>query len=102
MALTAARTRAPPARRPAELTEVDDPVPPEASPTTRSKPAVAFGLLEPLRERIQSGMPAHGSCAGLICRPTRSWTAVIECSDPSHPATSVDDRHHLGAGAPPT
>jgi 5'-phosphate synthase pdxT subunit len=25
-----------------------------------------FGLLEPLRERLSNGMPAYGSCAGMI------------------------------------
>ncbi len=30
------------------------------------KLAVAFGLLEPLRERIRAGLPAYGSCAGMI------------------------------------
>ncbi len=30
------------------------------------KLAVAFELLEPLRERIRAGLPAYGSCAGMI------------------------------------
>ena len=25
-----------------------------------------FGLLEPLRERVHGGLPAYGSCAGMI------------------------------------
>jgi 5'-phosphate synthase pdxT subunit len=53
-------------RRPAELAEVDGLVIPGGESTTMSKLAVLFGLLEPLRERIRTGMPAYGSCAGMI------------------------------------
>jgi 5'-phosphate synthase pdxT subunit len=31
-----------------------------------SKLAVTFELLEPIRKRIAGGMPAYGSCAGMI------------------------------------
>ncbi|GAC1379938.1 MAG: hypothetical protein NVSMB48_04930 [Marmoricola sp.] len=31
-----------------------------------SKLAVAFGLFEPLRERLRDGLPALGTCAGMI------------------------------------
>jgi len=31
-----------------------------------SKLAVTFGLIEPLRKRVAAGMPAYGSCAGMI------------------------------------
>jgi 5'-phosphate synthase pdxT subunit len=31
-----------------------------------SKLAVDFGVLEPLQKRIASGLPAYGSCAGMI------------------------------------
>ena len=30
------------------------------------KLAAEFGLLEPLRQRVAEGMPAYGSCAGMI------------------------------------
>ena len=30
------------------------------------KLAIAFDLLDPLRERVAAGMPVYGSCAGLI------------------------------------
>jgi len=53
-------------RRPAELAEVDGLVIPGGESTTMIKLAVAFGLLEPLRERIRAGLPAYGSCAGMI------------------------------------
>jgi 5'-phosphate synthase pdxT subunit len=53
-------------RRPGELAEVQGLVIPGGESTTISKLAAAFGLLEPLRERVRSGMPAFGSCAGMI------------------------------------
>jgi 5'-phosphate synthase pdxT subunit len=53
-------------RRPAELAEVDGLVIPGGESTTMIKLAVAFELLEPLRERIRAGLPAYGSCAGMI------------------------------------
>lgn len=53
-------------RRPAELDDVDALVIPGGESTTMYKLAIAFDLLEPLRERVGSGMPAYGSCAGLI------------------------------------
>lgn len=53
-------------RRPAELARVDALVIPGGESTTISKLAVEFGLLEPVRDRIRAGMPAYGSCAGMI------------------------------------
>jgi 5'-phosphate synthase pdxT subunit len=55
-----------PIRRPSELAGVDGLVIPGGESTTISKLAVIFELMEPLRERIASGMPAYGSCAGMI------------------------------------
>jgi 5'-phosphate synthase pdxT subunit len=65
-ALRRCGARAVPVRRPAELAEVDGLVIPGGESTTMSKLAVAFDLLEPLRERVRAGMPAYGSCAGMI------------------------------------
>lgn len=65
-ALTAAGAQAVPVRRPAELAAVDGLVIPGGESTTMSKLAVIFGMLEPLRERVGAGMPAYGSCAGMI------------------------------------
>jgi 5'-phosphate synthase pdxT subunit len=53
-------------RRPEELAEVDGLVIPGGESTTMSKLATAFGLLEPLRDRVRAGLPAYGSCAGMI------------------------------------
>jgi pyridoxal 5'-phosphate synthase pdxT subunit len=53
-------------RRPAELAGLDGIVLPGGESTTIGKLAVIFGLLEPLREAIAGGLPAYGSCAGMI------------------------------------
>ncbi|MGP3969131.1 pyridoxal 5'-phosphate synthase glutaminase subunit PdxT [Streptomyces sp. 6N223] len=65
-ALEAAGATALPVRRPEELGRVQGLVIPGGESTTISKLAAAFGLLEPMRERVRSGMPAYGSCAGMI------------------------------------
>jgi 5'-phosphate synthase pdxT subunit len=64
--LERAGARAVPVRRPAELAEVDGLVLPGGESTTMSRLLESFELLEPLRERIAGGMPAYGSCAGMI------------------------------------
>jgi len=53
-------------RRPEELAAVDGLVIPGGESTTMVKLATAFDLLEPLRDRIRDGLPAYGSCAGMI------------------------------------
>jgi pyridoxal 5'-phosphate synthase pdxT subunit len=53
-------------RRPEELDTVDALVIPGGESTTISKLAVEFGLLDPIRKRVEEGMPAYGSCAGMI------------------------------------
>lgn len=53
-------------RTPAELAAVDALVIPGGESTTMARLARVFDLLEPLRERIGTGMPAYGSCAGMI------------------------------------
>ncbi|MBB6348615.1 pyridoxal 5'-phosphate synthase glutaminase subunit PdxT [Nonomuraea muscovyensis] len=53
-------------RRPAELEAVDGLVIPGGESTTMWKLAETFELLEPLRLRVKEGMPAYGSCAGMI------------------------------------
>jgi len=55
-----------PVRRPAELDECDGLVIPGGESTTMVKLARTFDLLEPLQQRIGSGMPAFGTCAGMI------------------------------------
>ena len=53
-------------RRAGELAAVDALVIPGGESTTMWKLAVAFDMAEPLRKRISGGMPAFGSCAGMI------------------------------------
>ena len=55
-----------PVRRPAELAAVDGLVVPGGESTTMVKLAHRFGMLEPLRAAVRSGLPAYGSCAGMI------------------------------------
>jgi pyridoxal 5'-phosphate synthase pdxT subunit len=65
-ALSAAGATASTVRRPAELAAVDSLVIPGGESTTMYKLAVAFDLFSPLRDRLAGGMPAYGSCAGMI------------------------------------
>ncbi|WP_433323991.1 pyridoxal 5'-phosphate synthase glutaminase subunit PdxT [Spirillospora sp. CA-294931] len=65
-ALQAAGARTSTVRRPEELEAVDALVIPGGESTTMWKLARTFELMEPLRKRIESGMPAYGSCAGMI------------------------------------
>lgn len=57
-------------RRLAELESVDAIIIPGGESTTIDKLLRAFELFEPLRERIASGMPVMGSCAGMILLAT--------------------------------
>ncbi|MFD7239168.1 pyridoxal 5'-phosphate synthase glutaminase subunit PdxT [Streptomyces syringium] len=66
IALAAADAVARPVRRPEELDDLDGLVIPGGESTTMSKLAVAFGMLEPLRERVKAGLPVYGTCAGMI------------------------------------
>ncbi|MFC6088811.1 pyridoxal 5'-phosphate synthase glutaminase subunit PdxT [Saccharothrix sp. BKS2] len=66
VALAEADALARPIRRPEELAEVDGVVLPGGESTTISRLLATFDLLEPLRARIKEGMPAYGSCAGMI------------------------------------
>jgi pyridoxal 5'-phosphate synthase pdxT subunit len=65
-ALEAVGAKAVAVRRPAELEAVDGLIIPGGESTTMWKLAETFELLEPLRMRIKGGMPAYGSCAGMI------------------------------------
>jgi 5'-phosphate synthase pdxT subunit len=65
-ALRASGAEAVAVRRPSELAAVDALVLPGGESTTMIKLSKAFDLLDPVRERIEAGMPAYGSCAGMI------------------------------------
>jgi 5'-phosphate synthase pdxT subunit len=63
-------------RRVSELEAVDGLVIPGGESTTIAKLAAAFDLLDPLRKRIADGMPAYGSCAGMILLADRVLDGV--------------------------
>jgi 5'-phosphate synthase pdxT subunit len=64
--LEEAGARAIAVRRPAEVERVDALVMPGGESTTMYKLARTFDLFEPLRDRLREGMPAFGTCAGMI------------------------------------
>ncbi len=53
-------------RRPSELAQVDALVIPGGESTTMDKLVRAFDLHDAIRARLAAGMPAYGSCAGMI------------------------------------
>ena len=65
-ALTRLGVRTLAVRRPAELEACDALVLPGGESTTMAKLAGIFELTEPLRKRLADGMPAFGTCAGMI------------------------------------
>jgi pyridoxal 5'-phosphate synthase pdxT subunit len=75
-ALTESGVEAVTVRRISELESVDGLVIPGGESTTIVKLAVAFDLLDPLRKRIADGMPAYGSCAGMILLADRVLDGV--------------------------
>jgi pyridoxal 5'-phosphate synthase pdxT subunit len=75
-ALTDSGAEAVTVRRVSELDTVDGLVIPGGESTTIVKLAVAFDLLDPLRKRIADGLPAYGSCAGMILLADRVLDGV--------------------------
>jgi 5'-phosphate synthase pdxT subunit len=69
-----------------ELADVDAIVIHGGESTTIGKLLDRFELLEPLRERIDDGMPAFGTCAGLILMARD----VIGDEDAPHRLASLD------------
>lgn len=65
-ALSDAGAEAVTVRRRTELDSVQALVIPGGESTAMSKLLREFELLEPLRDRLADGMPAYGSCAGMI------------------------------------
>lgn len=53
-------------RRASELAEVDGIVLPGGESTTMYKLARTFELFDPLQQAIRAGLPAYGTCAGMI------------------------------------
>lgn len=65
-------------RRPEELAEVDALVIPGGESSVMDKLVRLFGMQEPLREAISSGMPVFGTCAGLIMMADTIVDAISE------------------------
>lgn len=53
-------------RYPQQLDELDGIILPGGESTTIGKLLVSTGMLEPLREKILTGLPVWGTCAGMI------------------------------------
>jgi 5'-phosphate synthase pdxT subunit len=65
-ALAAVGVQAIRVRRPEEVERIDGLVIPGGESTVMDKLVRAFGLYEPLRAALAAGLPAYGSCAGMI------------------------------------
>ena len=65
-ALAAAGAHPVAVRTPEQLDQVGGLIIPGGESTTMWKLAVAFDLMEPVRKRLEAGMPAFGCCAGMI------------------------------------
>ena len=65
-ALTACGATAVPVRRPEEIAHLDGIVLPGGESTTIDKLSRTFGIREPLVAALRAGLPAYGSCAGMI------------------------------------
>lgn len=65
-ALDAVGAHAVAVRRPDELVGLDGLVLPGGESTTMDRLLRVFGLDEPLRDALSAGLPAYGSCAGMI------------------------------------
>jgi 5'-phosphate synthase pdxT subunit len=63
-------------RRPRELADVAGLVLPGGESTTMIRLARTFELIDPLRERVAAGMPAFGTCAGMILLADRVLDGV--------------------------
>ena len=66
MALTACGAQVRLVRRPEDLHQLDGIVVPGGESTTIDKLARIFGVREPLMAALREGLPAYGSCAGMI------------------------------------
>jgi 5'-phosphate synthase pdxT subunit len=70
-------------RLPADLDGVDCLAIPGGESTTIGKLALAYDLVEPIRERARAGMPILGTCAGMIvlAREVRGGKALFGLMD---------------------
>ncbi len=73
-------------RRPAELEGLSGIVLPGGESTTIDKLTRAFGLREPLRQKLAEGLPAYGSCAGMILLADR----LVDAAPDQHTFGGLD------------
>lgn len=85
-ALRALGANALPVRRPEELAAVHGLVIPGGESTTMSRLLDVFELREPLVERLHRGLPAYGSCAGMITLATR----ILDGREDQVPLGAID------------
>ncbi|MFY9921541.1 MAG: pyridoxal 5'-phosphate synthase glutaminase subunit PdxT [Mycobacterium sp.] len=76
-------------RRRGELDAVDALVIPGGESTTMTHLLREFELLEPLRSRLADGMPAYGSCAGMILLASEILDAGVAGRDAA-PLKGID------------
>ncbi len=69
-ALESAGAQGVPVRRASELAALDGIVIPGGESTTIGRLLDVFGVLQPLRDAVQQGLPTFGSCAGMILLAT--------------------------------
>jgi 5'-phosphate synthase pdxT subunit len=74
--LAALGAQARPVRRPEELKGLDGIVFPGGESTTIDKLSRSFGVREPLVAALRDGLPAYGSCAGMILLADRVLDAA--------------------------
>ncbi len=72
-------------RRRSELDAVDALVIPGGESTTMSLLLREFDLLDPLRTRLADGMPAYGSCAGMILLASE----ILDAGEPGREASPL-------------
>jgi 5'-phosphate synthase pdxT subunit len=84
-ALNEAGAQASTVRRRSELDAVDALVIPGGESTAISLLLREFDLLEPLRQRLAGGMPAYGSCAGMILLATE----ILDAGAPGREASAL-------------
>lgn len=75
-------------RTPEDLASVDALILPGGESTTMSLLLESSGLLAPLRDRLAGGMPAFGTCAGMILLASE----VVDGRDDQHRLAAIDIR----------
>ena len=77
-ALEAVGATAVPVKLESELHGIQGIVLPGGESTVIDKLLRSFGLFEPLRDRLRGGLPAYGSCAGMILLADRVTDATVD------------------------